>query len=277
MQLQRYGVDVLLLEKERVGGLLINANLVENYLGFPGGIPGEQLVELFRRQVQELEVRLALTEVIGLDYLSGCFQAITIHGEYSAPVAVVATGTTPKALPDLAIPGQLQKQVISEIHPVKHVTGKRFVLIGAGDLAFDYALNLSRHNEVIILNRDTEKKCLPVLWERAQAQPGIRYWVETCLQTIAPHSNGQILLSCLRQGGKVEIQCDYLVIAIGRQPQTGYFSPGLRHAAGELQDRGLLHLIGDVKNGLYRQAAIAAGDGIYSAMKIFELLKGSAA
>ena len=36
IQLKRYGIPFVLLEKERVGGLLWNANLVENYPGFPG-------------------------------------------------------------------------------------------------------------------------------------------------------------------------------------------------------------------------------------------------
>ena len=38
IQLKRYGIPFLLIEKERVGGLLWNANLVENYPGFPAGV-----------------------------------------------------------------------------------------------------------------------------------------------------------------------------------------------------------------------------------------------
>ena len=42
LQLERYGIKPLVVEKEHLGGLLHNANLVENYPGFPGGIPGPQ-------------------------------------------------------------------------------------------------------------------------------------------------------------------------------------------------------------------------------------------
>ena len=38
IQLKRYGSNPLLIEKDELGGSLLNANLVENYLGFPKGI-----------------------------------------------------------------------------------------------------------------------------------------------------------------------------------------------------------------------------------------------
>ena len=47
--------------------------------------------------------------------------------------------------------------------------------MGSGDAAFDYALNLSKKNRVIILNRGDKPKCLPLLWERAQKVPAIIY------------------------------------------------------------------------------------------------------
>ena len=46
IQLKRYDIPFVLLEKERVGGLLWNANLVENYPGFPAGVSGPKLMLL---------------------------------------------------------------------------------------------------------------------------------------------------------------------------------------------------------------------------------------
>ena len=47
IQLIRQGYSPIIFEKGEIGGLLKNANLVENYLGFPGGISGKKLCSLF--------------------------------------------------------------------------------------------------------------------------------------------------------------------------------------------------------------------------------------
>src|SRR4030042_7192079 len=58
IQLKRYGIRPLLFERAVVGGLLRNANLVENYPGFPRGITGPGLVKLFARQAHKRGVDL---------------------------------------------------------------------------------------------------------------------------------------------------------------------------------------------------------------------------
>src|SRR4030043_1234586 len=77
IQLKRYGVHPLLFERGQVGGLLRNANLVENYPGFPRGISGTMLVKLFVSHAQNLNISIAYEEVIDLVYDKGLFQAKT--------------------------------------------------------------------------------------------------------------------------------------------------------------------------------------------------------
>ena len=77
--------------------------------------------------------------------------------------------------------------------------------------------------------------------------------------------------------GRQSIDCDYLVYAIGRQPNTGFISPRLLEMAGELERSGALFRIGDVKRGIYRQTAIAVGDGILAAMQIIKNWEGKCA
>ena len=54
IQLKRYSIPFILLEKERVGGLLWNANLVENYPGFPAGVRGPKLIGLIEKQMERI-------------------------------------------------------------------------------------------------------------------------------------------------------------------------------------------------------------------------------
>jgi thioredoxin reductase len=69
---------------------------------------------------------------------------------------------------------------------------------------------------------------------------------------------------------------DYLLIAIGREPQLDFVSASLLEHAPALQQQGVLHFIGDVKNDIFRQTAIAVGDGMLAAMQIYQSLKETA-
>ena len=67
IQLKRSGIEPILIEKGEVGGLLLNANLVENYLGFPEGISGRELVGLFKEQLERIGVSVKFEEVKKLE------------------------------------------------------------------------------------------------------------------------------------------------------------------------------------------------------------------
>jgi len=273
LQLKRRGVDFILFERQKVGGLLNNANLVENYPGFPGGIAGGALVERFHQQVMGLGIAITYEDVACLDYVAENFHAKTQQNEYLAPIAIVATGTVGNTPEDITTPPELRSRVLTEILTIKSLTGKRVVIIGAGDLAFDYALNLGRRNEVLILNRSRERKCLPLLWERAGQLSGVTYQEETQLTGLEMGDAGGLNLHVVSQKQRV-IACDYLVYAIGRGANISFQSEYVFQKATELELRGVLHYIGDVKNGIYRQAAIAVGDGILAAMEIIRKLEG---
>ena len=58
IQLKRYNIDSIVLEKDEIGGLLKNANLIENYLGFPNGISGKKLVQLINKQVRTSKINI---------------------------------------------------------------------------------------------------------------------------------------------------------------------------------------------------------------------------
>ena len=76
IQLKRYGLETLVLERQRLGGLLHNANLVENYPGFPEGIPGSELVRLFEKHTDNLTININDEEVTDLFRFDSQFRAL---------------------------------------------------------------------------------------------------------------------------------------------------------------------------------------------------------
>jgi thioredoxin reductase len=273
IQLKRYGIHPLLFERDEVGGLLRNANLVENYPGFPKGISGTNLARLFIRQVQNLNIDVIYEEVVDLVYDQELFQARTGQSTYVSRVVVIATGTKPIHLKNISIPEDLTERVFYEVHALLHVENKCVVIIGSGDTAFDYALNLSKKNRIIILNRGEKPKCLPLLWERAQKIPAISYRNNTEVNKLIKDSKGGMLMDCQSPAGALQFHADYLVGAIGRETQLDYLSEPFLQQAQALEEQGVLYRIGDVKNGIYRQTSIAVGEGVLTAMKIYRQLK----
>jgi thioredoxin reductase len=270
IQLRRYGIEALLLEAEAVGGLLRNANLVENYPGFPQGIPGMELARLFAGQLAEAGVAMTRARVHEVVEDGEVFRLHTDGRNYPARILVIATGSQALTLQDFPIPEAAKSRVLYEILPVLGVEWRRFAIVGAGDLAFDYALNLGKCNAVTILNRGSETRCLPLLRQRAADNPRISYRDNTWVEGVRQEPQGELLLACRSPQGEMSIPCDYLIGAIGRKPQLDFLSEDfLRHAAG-WQQEGRLYLIGDVKNQQYRQASIAIGDGVMAAMKIHQ-------
>ena len=72
-------------------------------------------------------------------------------------------------------------------------------------------------------------------------------------------------------GRTSELEVDHLIFAIGRDPSIELLDQDLNSKREKLIEEGLLYLIGDVKNGRYRQTIIAMGDDIKAAMKIAEI------
>ncbi len=276
IQLKRNGINALLLERDKVGGLLWNANLVENYPGFPKGISGPKLVGRMIRQAHSLGINPIQQEVINITYEQESYQLTTSHCRHEAGILVIATGTKPKALYGFSVPKNLASKVYYEVRSLLNKKNERMVIIGSGDAAFDYALNLSKKNMVSILNRGTEVRCLPLLWERAQKVADISYREQTQVLMLRPDKQGGMLVDCQGPAGELQFHADYLIGAVGREAELSWLSDSFCQQVQVLQDMGVLYVIGDVKNGIYRQTSIAVGDGVMAAMKICRCLKENA-
>lgn len=271
IQLKRYEIEPIVFEKALIGGLLLNANIVENYPGFPEGISGIALVKLFEDQLNNSAIKVHNSEVAELDFKNDVFSIKTNIETLHSKIAVIASGTKPK-LTELKIPKELGNKILYEIYPILNVHNKRIVIMGSGDAAFDYALNLAKYNEITILNRSSKRKCLPLLWQRVMHSPKITYFDNTEVIDIKACGDG-IIIKNKSADEVIELHSDYLIFAIGREPQINYFSKRLRENASALENLNKLYFAGDVKGGIYRQTAIAVGEGIHAAMRIHQTLR----
>ena len=274
IQLKRHGIEPVILERREIGGLLKNANLVENYPGFPDGISGPGLIELFERQLAEAGATISLERVLELEPAGSVFSVKTNRRELRSSMVVIASGTKPKRTPDVRIARGIDDRVLCEVHPIRGVKNKKVAIIGAGDAAFDYALGLSKENEVVILNRSAEEKCIPLLKERCVNVERISYLTNLCVGEVTGEL-GRLVLSCLNGEGQKEsqISADYVVIAAGRESCLDFLDAKLKRSLADLRERGKLYLVGDVKNEMYRQTAICVGDGVKAAMQICRMIR----
>lgn len=272
IQLERYGLEPLLLEKRELGGLLWNANLVENYPGFPNGVSGEKLIGLMKKQIERIGVEVKREEVVQADWRQGRFEVVTQQASRSAEYLVVASGTKPRPLPDVIAP-KARSRVFTEVWPLLKEKEKRVIIIGAGDAAFDYAIHLAKKRNVItILNRGETVKCLPLLFERAARETRIIYQAGIAVSEVgAEEAMGRLKVRCetREKRDSILLYADYVLFAIGRIPNLDFLSEEIRQRERELVNAGRLYFIGDVKNDAFRQAAIAAGDGLRAAMEIY--------
>jgi len=264
IQLARYNINTVIIEKNKIGGLSINANLIENYLGFPKGISGEKYVQLIINHVKNLKIDIKYETAEIVDYVDGFFKIKTNKNNHQSEIIVIASGTKPIVPKVPSISGYVADKVFFEIQKIRDVKNKTIAIIGAGDCAYDYALSLCINNKVIILNRSKKIKALPILHKRALQSRNISYYENT---TVIEISEKQDNLVCASIPKKKIFTVNYLLIAIGREPEYSFIN-------SKLFNIDKLYRIGDVNNEHYRQISIASGDGTITAMKINNILNG---
>lgn len=272
IQLKRSDFEPIIFEKSVIGGLLLNANFVENYPGFPSGITGIELVKIFRKHLENLDIKIIKTKVLKINCKNDFFEIKTINGNFYFKVVVVATGTIPKRLDIDGEKNLFKKKLFYEIKNLPPLFGdENFLIVGGGDCAFDYALNLAKKGiSSKILYRGKKPKCLPLLKERAKENPKIEIYPET--QIFCFKNDRKIKTNCRTKTKEFTLQSDYVLVAIGRLPNYSI----LPMQALKIEKNGKtsipgLYLAGDVI-GSYRQVGIAVGSALSTAMAINDYL-----
>lgn len=263
IQLKRFGLNPLIIEQNKIGGLLRNANLIENYIGFPNGISGIELVRLFESQLSLNEVNILFDKVNDINFKNNLFEIFACETALFSKRLVIASGTIPKRL------SFDSNKLFYEIADMPLLKEKTIAVIGAGDAAFDYALNLSGDNRIFVLNRSDKIKCIKSLLEKCERRENITYLSNINVLELKDKDD---TLSLICEHGNItkDISVDYLLAAIGRSPALNFMNDDFKAQMDLLIESKYLFMIGDVKNNNHRQISISIGDGIKAAMEVFE-------
>ncbi|PLV58726.1 NAD(P)/FAD-dependent oxidoreductase [Thermotoga sp. KOL6] len=241
--LRRYNVDVVVFEKERVGGLLYNAYLVENFPVFKP-LPGKEICHILKERLINSGAILSRDEVIKVKGR----MVFTRDESFTFDYVIVASGTLPKRIPDF----EVSERVAYEFSKLPDF--EKLAIYGAGDIAFDGALNaLIKNKEVHVFNRSNRIRAVPLLVKRTEKFAKFFY-----------HENCPIFkVKAEIDGVKLFTKCgtylfNALLICIGRIPNVSF-----------IEKSENTFVVGDARGG-FRQTSIAMGSAVEAAMEILK-------
>ncbi|MBI3818941.1 MAG: thioredoxin-disulfide reductase [Planctomycetes bacterium] len=275
----RANLEPLLFEGDQPGGQLTITTEVENYPGFPKGILGPELMELFKKQAERFGTECRIGRIDHVDFKSHPFRVRTTDEEtIEARTVIISTGATAKLL-GIQNENKLMGYGLSACATCDGAfyKNKNVLVVGGGDTAMEEANFLTRYaSKVTIVHRRDAFRASKIMLERARANAKID-WVLNADMIQYLEKDNKIrgaLLKSTKDGRQWEAPTDGIFIAIGHQPNTKIFEGQI-----DLDDKGYIRLhggtrtnvdgvfaCGDVADAIYRQAVTAAGTGCAAAL-----------
>ncbi len=285
----RANLEPLVLEGEpsstsdQPGGQLMLTTDVENYPGFPDGVMGPELMQMFRDQAQRFGAELVTVRASRVDLSSRPFGVWVGDPEASEPTyrgetIIISTGAQSLML---GLPNE-NELVGHGLSTCATCDGFFFrdleiAVVGGGDSALEEAIFLTKFaSKVTIIHRRDELRASKIMQDRAFANPKIEFrWNSRVVEYCGDTKLSGVVVEDTITGEREELSFAGVFVAIGHKPNTWLFDGQL-----PLKDNGYLltepdssrtlidgvFACGDVQDDYYRQAITAAGSGCQAAI-----------
>lgn len=276
----RANLKPVLVHGIQPGGQLTITTEVENYPGFPEGIQGPEVMELFKKQAERFETQFIEGEVVSCDLSKRPFQLqMEDSANLSCDALIIATGASAKWL-GLDSEEKFMNRGVSACATCDgfFFRNQDVAVVGGGDTALEEALYLSNLcRSVTVIHRRGELRASKIMQARALKNEKITFLWHTAVEEVLGDDSGMtgLRLRNLQSGSSKEQEFTGLFVAIGHQPNTGIFQEQLSlnengyiivQAGSTFTSVEGVFASGDAQDFVYRQAVTAAGTGCMAAI-----------
>jgi len=263
------------------GGQLTTTTDVENYPGFPEGIQGPELMQLFRKQAERFGTEMFGEDIIEVDFSKRPFVIKSDQREVRAKSVIIATGAVARRM---GVPNE-EKMWNNGMSACAVCDGalpffknQPLMVIGGGDTAVEEASYLTKFGSIVYLvHRRDELRASKIMQKRAFDNKKL----EIIWDTVFEDAIGDDFVTGARvQNVKSKevknISVAGIFYAIGHTPNTQMFkgqldldSTGYIKVKSGTQETSVegVFAAGDVHDHKYRQAVTAAGTGCAAALE----------
>jgi thioredoxin reductase (NADPH) len=274
----RAELEPVMLAGLQFGGQLMLTTEVENYPGFPEGVAGPAMMEMFQKQAERFGTRILMEDATGIDLSRRPFTVESEEHRFSADALIIATGASARWL---GIPSeqQLLNRGVSACATCDGALyrGKEMAVVGGGDTAMEEALFLTRFaSKVTVIHRRDQLRASKIMQDRALRNDKIEFlWDSVVDEVLGEDYVTGVRVQNRKTGASQKLPVEALFIAIGHKPNTDVVRGQLA-----LDDVGYIKVesgssrtsvpgvfaCGDVMDPTYRQAITAAGTGCMAAI-----------